>query len=303
MSVDRLPDRKPPWLKVPLAGGGPVYLSVRGGLRRGGLHTVCEEARCPNRPQCWGQGTATFLLLGDVCTRHCRFCAVTSGQPGGSLDLAEPERVRAMARELGLRYVVLTSVDRDDLPDGGAAGFAATARALVDDAPDRVVEALVPDFGGQRQALATVLAAPVAVLGHNLETVERLTGQVRDRRASYAGSLAVLAAAKELAPERFTKSSLMLGLGETAADVRATLRDLRAVGCDLLTLGQYLRPARHNLPVVEYVPPAVFADHAREAESMGFLGVAAGPLVRSSYAAAELYAKARAPRGAATAAP
>lgn len=283
------PKRLPEWLRISPAGGEAAYARVKSRLRAHHLHTVCEEARCPNRAECWGEGTATLLLLGDVCTRNCRFCAVTSGDPGGRLDPGEPERAARTVVELGLDYVVLTSVDRDDLADGGASVYAAAARAIRAAAPDTHIEALIPDFGGEREALQTLLGAPIEVVGHNLETVRRLSPHVRDRRASYDRSLAVLAAVHELDPSRWTKSSLMLGLGETGDEVRETMRELRAAHVDLLTLGQYLRPGPRQLPVERYVTPERFAWWQEQGEAMGFRHVAAGPFVRSSFRARSLY--------------
>jgi len=289
------PAPKPAWLKVRPPGGG-TYGGVKLGLRELGLHTVCEEARCPNLGECWGCGTATFLILGDTCTRGCRFCAVATGDPGGALDEGEPARVAEAATRWGLRYVVLTSVDRDDLPDGGAAQFAATVRAIRARSTGTRVEVLTPDFGGSREALTAVLESAPDVFAHNLEVVRRLSARARDRRASYQGSLAVLRAARELRPELVTKSSLMLGLGESDEEVREALHDLRAVGVTALTLGQYLQPSPRCLPVEAYVPPERFEAWAVEARSLGFSRVASGPLVRSSYRAGEL-ARAGAPQG------
>lgn len=289
--------RLPAWLTVSPAGGEPAYARVKRRLHDQQLHTVCEEARCPNRAECWGEGTATLLLLGDVCTRGCRFCSVKTGDPGGVVAHDEPERAATTAEELGLDYVVLTSVDRDDLPDGGAAVYAAAVRAIDARLPGCLVEVLVPDFRGDRAAIATVLAAPVDVFGHNVEVVRRLTPHIRDRRASYDLSLAVLRTAKELDPDRISKSSIMLGLGETEEEVVATFADLIAVGVDIVTLGQYLRPSRRQVPVVEYVPPERFDHLKRIADEMGFRHVAAGPLVRSSHRARAVFRAAQ--RGAA----
>ena len=281
------PSPKPAWLKVRLPSG-EGYERVRGILGGLELNTVCVEARCPNVAECWGGGTATVMLLGDTCTRGCRFCNVKTGNPRGAVDRGEPARVAAAVARLRLRYIVLTSVNRDDLPDGGAAHFVDTVRAIR--ALDRaiLVETLIPDYEGE--ALATLAAASPEVLAHNVETVERLTPEVRDRnRNSYRKSLGVLAAGKRLAPRSFTKSSIMLGLGERDEEVRATMRDLREAGVELLTIGQYLRPTPWHLPVLEYVEPARFETWRREAEGLGFRSVASGPLVRSSYRAGELF--------------
>jgi lipoic acid synthetase len=255
-----------------------------------GLHTVCQEARCPNLAECFGRGTATFLILGDRCTRGCRFCAVGHGRPAPP-DLEEPQRVAEAAARLGLRHVVLTSVTRDDLPDGGAGHFAAAMQALRRRLPGATVEVLVPDFGGSHSALEIVLQAGPDVLNHNVETVPRLYRAVRPG-ANYRRSLALLARAKALQPGLVTKSGLMLGLGERTAEVIQVLHDLRRAGCDLLTLGQYLQPTEHQLPVARYVPPDEFGLYRDIAEAMGFLGVASGPLVRSSHQAEALWAAA-----------
>jgi len=277
---------RPPWLKVRLPGLGQYY-DVRRELRRLQISTVCEEARCPNAAECWGCGTATFLILGDRCTRSCRFCAVEKGRPTGPPMEDEPERVASAAVKLGLRYVVVTSVDRDDLPDGGARHFARTVGTIRDRIPRSTVEVLTPDFGGADDALATVAASGAQVLGHNLETVRTLTTSLRDRRCSYDRSLGVLSRYHELAPQGLVKSSLLLGLGERAEEVADTLSDLRDVGVDWVTLGQYLRPTTKHTPVKEYLPPERFAEFAASARALGFPLVTAGPLVRSSYRAAE----------------
>lgn len=250
------------------------------------LHTVCHEAHCPNIAECFEQGTATFMILGDTCTRGCRFCAVKHGRPA-PLDPDEPERVAEAAARLGLHHVVVTSVTRDDLPDGGAGQFAVTVRAMRQRLPEATVEVLIPDFNGSRAALETVFAAGPDVLNHNLETVPRLYPQVRPQ-ADYRRSLGVLAWAKARAPHVVTKSGLMLGLGERTMEVLQVLYDLRRSGCDLLTLGQYLQPTDRHIPVVRYVPPAEFSWYEDKAESLGFRGVAAGPLVRSSHRAGAL---------------
>ena len=285
-----LAERKPEWLRV-RPPSGEAYAHLKGLFRSLDLHTVCEEAHCPNVWECWGGGTATIMLMGDTCTRGCRFCAVASGNPQGVLDLDEPRKVAIALSEMDLTYVVLTSVDRDDLADGGAAHFAKTVREIKARRPDMLVEALIPDFQGDLDAVRTVVDAGVDVLDHNLETVERLQAAVRDRRANYAQSLHVLRGAKAMQAGLFTKSSLMLGLGETRAEVLQAMRDLRAAGVDIVTLGQYLRPSGWHLPVREFVPPEEF-DRLREAgETMGFAYVAAGPLVRSSYRAGEFFAE------------
>ena len=283
-----LAERKPEWLRVrPPAGAS--YAQLKRLLRDLSLHTVCEEAHCPNVWECWGGGTATIMLMGDVCTRGCRFCAVASGRPNGLLDLEEPRKVGMAVAQLGLRYVVLTSVDRDDLPDGGASHFARTVREIKTRNPDILVEALIPDFQGDVEAVRTVVDAGVDVLDHNVETVRRLQASVRDPRAGYDQSLSVLSTAKTIRPDVFTKSSIMLGLGERRDEVLATMRDLREAGVDIVTLGQYLRPSDWHLPVQEYVPPEAFDALRAAGEAIGFLYVAAGPLVRSSYRAGEYF--------------
>ncbi len=262
-------------------------------LNRYGLHTVCSQARCPNLAECWNSGTATFLILGDTCTRHCRFCSVRTGNPHGNVDRTEPGRLAAAVAELGLGYVVLTSVDRDDLPDLGAELFAEAVRSIkgtrtVGRSLVPLVEVLTPDFGGRAELLRLVVEAGPDVFGHNLETVARLSPRVRDPRASYQQSLAVLATLKRLNPALLTKSSLLVGLGETDEEILQALRDLRSVGCDIVTIGQYLQPAHHCLPVARYLPPAEFTALAEAARALGFRQAFCGPLVRSSYHAAEI---------------
>lgn len=276
--------RKPPWLRVRLPGG-TGYEAVRRTVREQGLSTVCEESHCPNIGECWSHGTATIMLMGSVCTRACRFCSVDTGNPRGHLDADEPRHAAESVRLMGLGYVVLTSVDRDDLPDGGAAHYAACIRAIRTANPTTAVEALTPDFRGQSSAVATVLDAGVTVFAQNLETVERLTHTVRDPRAGYGQTLAVLGHAKRHRPQVLTKSSLMLGLGERDGELRQAMDDLRTAGVDLLTLGQYLQPTRHHLPVRRWVHPDQFALYREWGLARGFVEVAAGPLVRSSYRA------------------
>lgn len=259
-------------------------------LRDRQLHTVCEEARCPNLGECWADGTATFMLLGDTCTRGCRFCAVKTNSQGQPVDTGEPAKVAEAVMAMGLRYVVLTMVNRDDLGDGGARQVAATVAEIKRSDPDILVEALTGDFQGRREQLALLLAeGKPDVFAHNLETVLRLTPRVRDQRCSYVQSLTMLRTAKEIAPDLVTKSSLMLGLGESEREVEQAMDDLREHDVDVLTLGQYLRPTFKHLPVREYVTPARFKAYAQRAERKGFLYVACGPLVRSSYKAAEFY--------------
>jgi lipoyl synthase len=286
MAREQRDGRHPPWLKVKLPGGGRYY-DVRKRLGGLGVRTVCEEARCPNAAECWGCGTATFMILGETCTRGCRFCGVATGRPEGPPDPQESGRVAEAAAQLELRYVVLTSVDRDDLPDGGAGHFARTVAAIRARLGDAVVELLIPDFAGDLEALRVVVDSGAQVLGHNLETTRELTPTVRDPRCGYERSLEVLRRLGELAPERLTKSSLLVGLGETAAQLEQAMDELRAVGVDWLTMGQYLRPTRKHTPVVRYVPPEEFEQLGALACSKGFALVGSGPLVRSSYRAGE----------------
>ena len=280
--------RKPAWLKVPLPGG-PVHAGLKSILQERGLHTVCEEAQCPNLGECWAGGTATFMLLGDVCTRACRFCAVVTGNPQGVVDQDEPEKVAEAVAAMKLRYVVLTSVNRDDLPDQGAGHFAATVRAIKRHRSEILVEGLIPDFQGRADLLDVFLEGAPDVLAQNLETVRRLTHAVRDRRAGYEQTLELLRRAKERRPELITKSSLMLGLGEHEAEVDQAMADLREAQVDVLTLGQYLRPSYKHLPVMEFVTPARFTALEQRGRRMGFAYVASGPLVRSSYKAGEYF--------------
>ena len=277
--------RKPPWLRVRIAGNGK-YAAVRRTVREHRLATVCEESHCPNIGECWNAGTATIMLMGQVCTRACRFCAVDTGNPGGWLDEQEPNNAAESVALMGLKYVVLTSVDRDDLADGGAAHYAACIRAIKTKCPATTVEALTPDFQGERAAVDVVVAAGVDVFAQNLETVRRLTHVARDPRAGYQQTLDVLAHASSLGV--VTKSSLMLGLGETDAEIRKAMADLRAHGVDLLTLGQYLQPTRRHLPVARWVHPDEFDRYRLWGLETGFREVASGPLVRSSYRADEL---------------
>jgi len=280
------PARKPDWLKVRFPGG-PGYARIDRMHRQQGLHSVCRSAACPNQGECWSAGTATFMILGGSCTRDCAFCNVGHG-PVTPPDPAEPRAIALAVAELALRHAVITAVTRDDLPDGGAAQFAAVTQAIRSAVTGCRVELLIPDLQGDRRALATLLDAVPDVLGHNLETVPRLYPTVR-AGADYRRSLALLAAVRELAPALPTKSGLMLGLGETRQEVLAVLADLRTAGVGMLTLGQYLQPTRAHLPVARYLPPEEFAELRTVALAKGFTQVAAGPLVRSSYHAAELY--------------
>ncbi|MCB9781063.1 MAG: lipoyl synthase [Alphaproteobacteria bacterium] len=280
----------PPWLKARMPGG-ERYTQIKARARTLKLHTVCEEARCPNVGECWGGGTATFMVMGGICTRGCRFCAVTTRRNGMPLDPDEPANLAEAIAEMGLDYVVVTSVDRDDLPDQGAGHFAACIQATRQRSPGTMIEVLVPDFRGARDLVKVLVDAAPEVLAHNVETVERLTPTVRDPRAGYRQSLAVLRAMKELNPDQLTKSSLMVGLGETRDEMIEAMADLVEVGCDFLTIGQYLRPTSRDqhLPVIEYIEPAQFAEYERLGRQMGFKYVASGPLVRSSYKAGEFF--------------
>jgi lipoic acid synthetase len=271
---------KPEWLKVRFPGG-PNFMELKRLARGLNLHTVCESARCPNIGECWEAGTATFMILGNTCTRRCGFCAVPSGKPT-EYDTQEPERVAEAVDTLGLNYVVVTSVARDDLADGGAFIFAETIRAIRRRRPGCQVEVLIPDFRGSIDALKTVMEAEPFVLNHNIETVERLQKPVR-KSARYDWSLGVLENAKRLNPNIPTKSGIMLGLGETWDEVVQTMRDLRSVDCNFLTIGQYLRPTLEHLPIVRYAHPSEFEELKRLGEAMGFTNVESGPLVRSSY--------------------
>jgi len=272
--------RHPAWLKV-RAPGGPGFTATRSIVKSLGLHTVCEEAQCPNLGECWSHKTATFMLLGDTCTRNCSFCAVSHGRPL-TVDADEPRRVAEAVAALGLQHVVVTSVNRDDLADGGAGHFASTVDALHAAAPACRVEVLVPDFQGRLASVETVTAARVDVFNHNTETVPRLYKRVRPG-AVYERSLSVLAHAASVGQGCLTKTGLMLGVGETLDEVMAVVRDLRDVGCDVLTLGQYLRPSQAHLPIERYVTPDEFAELGEAARALGFRHVESGPLVRSSY--------------------
>jgi lipoic acid synthetase len=285
-------DPKPPWLKV-RAPGGENYTRLKQTLRELDLYTVCEEARCPNVAECWASGTATVMLLGHTCTRGCRFCAVTTGNPRGAVDPREPEHVARAISQLGLRYVVLTMVDRDDLLDGGASHMARAVLALREHSPGLLVETLVGDFAGRQRDINTMVDSAPDVFAHNIEVTRRLTPKIRDQRCDYDLSLGVLSHAKARMPERFVKSSIMVGVGETDDEVLQTMQDLRSAGVDILTLGQYLRPTPKHAAVERYVTPEQFDEFARAGREMGFAFIASGPLVRSSYHAAEGFVEAR----------
>ncbi len=283
-------ERKPPWLRVK-ASTSPAFESVRNNVREHKLATVCEESKCPNIGECWSHGTATIMLMGSVCTRACRFCSVDTGNPGGWLDPEEPANAARSVALMNLQYVVLTSVDRDDLPDGGAGHYAACVRAIRERNPDTAVEALTPDFQGRLHDVEVVVDSGLQVFAQNIETVERLTHPVRDARAGYQQTLDVLRHAKQHRPDVLTKTSLMLGLGETDAEVDHALADIRAAGVDIVTLGQYLQPTANHLPVARFVSPDEFRTHRENGLKLGFLEVVAGPMVRSSYRADRVFQK------------
>jgi lipoic acid synthetase len=280
--------RKPPWLTISLAHG-ESYEQVKSKVTDLGLHTVCREAMCPNIGECWSAGTATIMILGDTCTRGCRFCNVKTGSPRGEIDWLEPKRVAEAVRDMGWKYLVLTAVDRDDLADGGAAIFASTVRAIHRLSPEAKVECLTGDFAGDLAALDIVLESAPEVLAHNLETVERLQPSVRDKRANFAQSLAVLAHAKRSGRVRYTKTSLMLGLGESEGEIAAAMDAARGAGVDIFTMGQYLQPTKRHLPVVEYVTPEKFERMRALGLAAGFRQVVSSPLSRSSYHAEQAF--------------
>ncbi|MBF0509862.1 MAG: lipoyl synthase [Deltaproteobacteria bacterium] len=288
--------RKPPWLRKNIPTG-PGVNKINGILQKTGLHTVCQEARCPNRVECYARAAATFLIMGPHCSRACTFCAVTAALPH-PLNPAEPSLVAAAIKEMNLSFAVITSVTRDDLPDGGAAHFASVIKAVRDlvrdPGPAIKVEALVPDFQGDEAALEAVIEAGPAVLNHNLETISRLYGRVRPG-ADYDRSLKLLRQTRQKAPQQVTKSGIMVGLGESFPEILELFGHLREAGCDILTIGQYLQPSKDHHPVVRFVPPDEFRDYETEARRLGFKAVSAGPYVRSSYQAGELYRRALSP--------
>ena len=287
---DREVLRKPDWLRIRIKGGA-TYEKVQGIVHEHGLATVCEEAKCPNMSECWSSGTATIMLMGDVCTRACRFCAVNTGNPRGWLDPEEPVKTARSVELMGLRYVVLTSVNRDDLDDGGAGHYAACVRAVKERNPDTAVEALTPDFLGVLSDVETVVDAGIEVFAQNIETVRRLTHPVRDPRAGYQQTLDVLAHAKAYRPDVLTKTSLMLGLGETEAEILECMDELLAAGVDILTFGQYLQPTAHHYPIERYVSPEEFEQYRQWGLEKGFLEVVSGVFVRSSYRAEQVLEK------------
>ena len=278
--------RKPPWLKKRITLGTDIQ-KVSALLREARLHTVCEEAHCPNLPECYSRQTATFMIMGNVCTRNCRFCAVTHETPA-PLDEEEPQRVAFAVQQLGLQYAVVTSVTRDDLEDGGARHFAKTLRAIKELRPRTLVEVLVPDFRGNTSSLDIILSTPPDVLNHNVETIPRLYPRVRPQ-ADYQRSLDLLQRVRSRTPSMLTKSGMMLGLGERESEVIGVMQDLLDAGCRLLTLGQYLQPSKKHHPVIRYLPPEEFEDYRVLGERMGFMEVASGPFVRSSFKAAQMY--------------
>jgi len=280
--------RKPDWLRVRMKTT-PEFYRVSSILSKYRVHTICKEALCPNIYECWGSGTATFLILGDICTRNCRFCSVKKGNPGGVIDEDEPSRVALAARELGLKYVVITSVDRDDLPDGGACQYAKTIKAVREHIDNVVIEVLTPDFQESYNSIKTVVDAKPDVYAHNIETVERLTPVIRDRRAAYKRSLKVLRIVKDIDDSMITKSSILVGFGEKPYEVIKALEDLRNVGVDIVTIGQYLQPTTKHFPVAEYVEPKTFKYYEEIGYKLGFKLVISGPLVRSSYLASKYY--------------
>ena len=288
--VQQTPSRtaKPPWLKVRFPTG-ENYNWIRNQSQNLKLSTVCEEAQCPNIGECWNSGTATFMLMGDTCTRGCRFCAVKTARIPPALDASEPVKLAETIEQMNLRYVVLTTVDRDELQDQGASHIARCIRSIQRRNPDLLIEILMPDFRGEMELVQQIIDSRPAVLAHNLETVKRLTSRVRDPRAGYEQSLDVLAYLKKQGKGTYTKSSLMLGLGEKHEEILQAMQDLRKAGVDFLTLGQYLQPTRKHLKVEEYLKPEIFVEFAEEGHRMGFDYVASGPLVRSSYRAAEFY--------------
>ena len=277
-------ERKPTWLRVK-SQNSSKYRELKSIVSEKKLHTVCEEAMCPNIQECWSHGTATFMLLGSVCTRACRFCAVDTGNPKGSLDKDEPIKVASSIAHMNLKYAVLTSVNRDDLRDGGAEHFSHTIQAIKEKAPEVIVEALVPDFLGNKQSIEILLNSKLEVFAQNLETVSRLTKRVRDPRAGYDQTLEVLSYAKQHSPSVITKTSLMFGLGETEEEILKTFDDIKGTGVDVLTLGQYMRPTVNHLPVEKWYTPEEFEYFKDLAIEIGFLEVASGPMVRSSYRA------------------
>jgi len=286
MFIESMSLIRPSWLKMKIPSG-ENYVKVRKTLQKYNLHTVCEEASCPNVSECWDVGTATIMIMGDVCTRGCKFCNVDTGKPF-ELDSEEPQHVAEAIKDWNLRYVVITSVCRDDLPDEGSEHFARTIQCIKSNCPNTIVESLIPDFSGNKKFIETIVRAKPSVIGHNVETVERLSPYVRDLRANYTQSLKVLKYVKELDSSIFTKSSLMLGLGESEEEILQTAQDLRDANVDMITLGQYLQPSTSHLPVKEFVTPEKFYQLKLDMRKLGFLHVESGPLVRSSFRASDV---------------
>lgn len=282
---------KPQWLRIRPPQNSERFGDIRNTIKKYGLHTVCEEAHCPNISECWSGGTATFMVMGDTCTRACKFCAVKTGYPAQPLDIFEPIKLAKAIAEWNLDYVVITSVDRDDLPDQGAGHFAACIREIRREIADIIIEVLIPDFRGNVGLLGKIVQAKPDVIGHNIETVERLQSRARDPRANYRQSLSVLENVKEMDTSIYTKSGIMLGLGERDEEVIQSMRDLRSIGVDVFTIGQYLRPSSWHIAVSEYVSPEKFEYFRKAGEDLGFLYVASGPFIRSSYRAGEYFAK------------
>mgnify|MGYP001598745938 CR=1 FL=1 len=282
---------KPQWLKIKISTNDN-FIDIKSTLKKHELHTVCEEAHCPNISECWNGGTATFMLMGDVCTRGCKFCAIKTGNPMQKLDENEPKNLAKALAEIKLfDYVVLTSVNRDDLSDGGASHFAECIKEIKKAYPEIIVEVLIPDFNGSIESLKKIIGAEPEVIAHNIETVERLQRKVRDARANYRQSLSVLENAKKMNPKTYTKSSIMLGLGENDGEVIQSMKELRAINVDILTIGQYLRPSDWHLPINNFVEPSKFRYFEQKALELGFLFCASGPFVRSSYRAGELFVR------------
>lgn len=284
---------KPQWLKIrpPTGQGIETFARVKSTLKTLSLVTVCEEARCPNQSECWSKGTATFMVMGDTCTRGCKFCHVKTAKKGVALDAFEPQKLGQAIKDYGLKYVVITSVDRDDLADQGAGHFARCIREAKEKNPGLIVEVLIPDFRGETNCIDTIIRAGPEVIAHNIETVRELQRKVRDVRANYGQSLKVLEYVKKVSPKTITKSSIMVGLGETMEQVEQAMDDLRAIGVDALTFGQYLQPSKLHIPVTEFVHPNTFEEYRKIGEKKGFLYVASGPFVRSSYRAGEYFLK------------
>lgn len=282
---------KPEWLKIKLVKNDN-FSGIKDTLNKYNLHTVCESAHCPNISECWSGGTATFMLMGDVCTRGCKFCAVKTGNPMKQLDKDEPKKLAQAIAEIKLfEYVVLTSVNRDDLEDGGASHFAECIKEVKKQYPEIIIEVLIPDFKGDINSLKKIVDAKPEVIAHNIETVERLQKKIRDPRANYKQSLSVLENVKKLNPKIYTKSAIMVGIGETDDEIIQSMKDLKGVGCQLLTIGQYLRPSSWHIPINNFISPEKFKFYEEKAKELGFLYCASGPFVRSSYKAGELFVK------------